>query len=125
MNGSTLTLATYLADSTVNKPLPDVFFLYSSTVTATVKLPAASQHQGKMIEMVGMYDWAGFRQITVYAEDANMCSISGAGSDIGLRFNASNSSYYGTGFARLLSAQDNSTWKWHILEWDKISLLNT
>ena len=125
MNGSTLTLATYLADSTVNKPLPDVFFLYSSTVTATVKLPAASQNQGKMIEVVGMYDWSGFRQITVYAEDANMCSISGAGTDIGLRFNASNSSYYGTGFARLLSAQDNSTWKWHILEWDKISLLNT
>ena len=122
MTGSVLTLDDYLYD--IGEPLPDVMFLYSSMIGGcTVKIPPAYSCQGKMIEIIGMHDWTGFTQVTVYAQDANMVDAVGGGSDIGIGFNTSQSSYNGTGSVRLLSAQSGSTWKWYILEWNNVDLI--
>lgn len=122
MTGSVLTLDDYLYD--IGEPLPDVMFLYSSmSGGCTVKIPPAYSCQGKMIEIIGMHDWTGFSQVNVYAQDANMVDAVGGGSDIGIGFNTSQSSYNGTGSVRLLSAQSGSTWKWYILEWNNVDLI--
>lgn len=108
--------------------LPDILFLYTSIGNISVKLPDPTNYKGKMIEIFGMYDWSGFYSIYVSSDDsAPICSAIGGGSITSIGYNVTQSSYFQTGRARLISAVDtnvNNTivYKWHLLDYDKVSI---
>ena len=118
LNGNVLTLATYLAS--ISEEMPDVMFFYTAAITnCYVHIPPASDYQGKMITIYGMYDWSGYKLVNVNTLDGNgMCYITGVGYQMYIRFNNTQSSNYQTGYVTLLSAYDTtaSAWKWHIME---------
>ena len=118
LSGNILTLATYLAS--ISEEMPDVMFFYTAAITnCYVHIPPASNYQGKMITIYGMYDWSGYKLVNVNTLDGDgMCYITGVGSQMYIRFNNTQNSNYQTGYVTLLSAYDTtaSAWKWHIME---------